>query len=367
MTQVTDGPRDGLIAEYRFAGDARDTSGGAHHGVVHGAALTTDRFGRANHAYRFDGVDDYIEITPPPVLSPDSLSVSVWVCCAPRDMQGWTNCIVAQDDGNDDDQSRRVFQLSVDNGRIVWHRMIGARDPVARRRVRPDRWYHVVAVHDRGENRLYVDGVVQDTVTHALWTHDTQPLHIGRKGTTEPHFFFKGAIDDVLLINRALGDADVDQLLHEGDWTPPVDDAPSEVPLTRDPLSGRWGMDGVAFLDLRYDGDGLIAGEIMHGTPSHMVRIVTGTFRRAVAELTLDGVAPDRCTGEMMPWHIDGTLHDGELAVMATIGDFAGNFVFTRRGSWPRFTRRSVRSLYGAVVFRWRELRYCGALPTGGV
>lgn len=167
-----------------------------------------------------------------------------------------------------------------------------------------------------------------------------------------------------MLFNRALGDADIDQLLHEGSWTPPVDDAPGDAPLTHDPLSGRWGMEGVAFLDLRYDGDRLISGEIMNRTPSHMVRIVTGTFRRAAASLSLDGVAPDRRTGEMVPWHIDGALHDGELAVMATIGDFAGNFVFTRRGSWPRFTRRSVRSLYGSVAFRWRELRHHGAPPS---
>ena len=57
--------RDGLAAEYGFAGSADDTSGRGRHGVVHGAALTADRFGRQDHAYQFDGVDDYIEIAPP--------------------------------------------------------------------------------------------------------------------------------------------------------------------------------------------------------------------------------------------------------------------------------------------------------------
>jgi hypothetical protein len=30
----------------------------------------------------------------------------------PHDFDGWTNCIVTQDDGNDDDPAQRVFQVS---------------------------------------------------------------------------------------------------------------------------------------------------------------------------------------------------------------------------------------------------------------
>ena len=59
----------GPIAAYHFAGDATDSSGSGHHGVVHGATLTPDRFGVRDHAYQFDGIDDYIEITPPPRIT----------------------------------------------------------------------------------------------------------------------------------------------------------------------------------------------------------------------------------------------------------------------------------------------------------
>ena len=71
--------RDGLIAEYLFDGSAADTSGSGHHGVVAGAVLTTDRFGRPNNAYQFDGVDDAITVDPPPQVRGRALSVSVWV------------------------------------------------------------------------------------------------------------------------------------------------------------------------------------------------------------------------------------------------------------------------------------------------
>ena len=52
----------GLIAYYPFNGNANDESGNGNNGSVHGATLTTDRFGNINSAYSFDG---FQEITAP--------------------------------------------------------------------------------------------------------------------------------------------------------------------------------------------------------------------------------------------------------------------------------------------------------------
>src|SRR5688572_4415374 len=95
---------DGLIAEFKFTGNANDTGPDGHHGVVSGATLTSDRFGNANSAFHFDGVNDYITIDPPPSINNSGMSLSIWVRYELRDMDGWTNCIIAQDDGDDDDQ-----------------------------------------------------------------------------------------------------------------------------------------------------------------------------------------------------------------------------------------------------------------------
>ena len=53
---------NGLVAWYPFDGNASDMSGNGNHGTVHGATLGIDRNGRANRAYSFDGVNDYIEL-----------------------------------------------------------------------------------------------------------------------------------------------------------------------------------------------------------------------------------------------------------------------------------------------------------------
>ena len=49
-------PRGGLVAHYRLASDARDSSGGGNHGIAHG--VTFD----AKLGATFDGIDDYIEV-----------------------------------------------------------------------------------------------------------------------------------------------------------------------------------------------------------------------------------------------------------------------------------------------------------------
>jgi len=51
-----------LVVEYHFSGNANDTSGNGHDGTVFGATLTTDRFGNANSAYSFDGINDYVNV-----------------------------------------------------------------------------------------------------------------------------------------------------------------------------------------------------------------------------------------------------------------------------------------------------------------
>jgi hypothetical protein len=72
--------KDGLVACYPFDGNAKDGSGNGNDGTVHGASLTEDRFGNADSAYKFDGIDDYIEIPKGHKLNiTGPLTLSAWV------------------------------------------------------------------------------------------------------------------------------------------------------------------------------------------------------------------------------------------------------------------------------------------------
>src|SRR6185436_17064177 len=182
---------------------------------------------------------------------------------------------------------------------IVWHRMVDARDPMCRRRVRFGTWYHLVGVVDNDEHRLYLDGVLQDAARHRFWTHATQPLHIGRKGTDERYFFFKGAIDDVRIYDRALAPAEIEALFHEGGFE-------KRAPALSEDVSGRWGQDGVVFLDLAADAAGRVSGKIMAGRPDNMADVASGMYDRKSGKLRLEGVARHPDSGAPVDFVLDG-------------------------------------------------------------
>ena len=71
-------PTNGLVGWWPFNGNANDESGNGNNGTVNGATLTTDRFGIANMAYSFDGVDDYIQTNYLGIPGSNSRSFSLW-------------------------------------------------------------------------------------------------------------------------------------------------------------------------------------------------------------------------------------------------------------------------------------------------
>jgi len=50
-------PTNGLVAYYLFNSNANDGTVNANNGTVYGATLTTNRFGVANSAYKFNGTN----------------------------------------------------------------------------------------------------------------------------------------------------------------------------------------------------------------------------------------------------------------------------------------------------------------------
>src|SRR5215471_8130342 len=70
----------GLLAYYPFTGNANDASGNNNNPVFNNATLTSDRFGNANNAYSFNGIDNCIRIPNSPSLNPSNqISICVWV------------------------------------------------------------------------------------------------------------------------------------------------------------------------------------------------------------------------------------------------------------------------------------------------
>src|ERR1700733_13474149 len=68
---------NGLVAYYPFNGNAIDASGNGNNGTNYGATLITDRFGKTNAAYSFNG-SNWIDIGPV-VSRYDTMSLTAWI------------------------------------------------------------------------------------------------------------------------------------------------------------------------------------------------------------------------------------------------------------------------------------------------
>jgi hypothetical protein len=74
------GLSSGLVAHYPFNGNANDVSGNGNNGVVNGATLSVDRYGKANSAYGFKGhgSNNHIKVPNSNTLKFKEMSVSIW-------------------------------------------------------------------------------------------------------------------------------------------------------------------------------------------------------------------------------------------------------------------------------------------------
>ncbi len=147
-------PVTGLAAYYPFSGNANDFSGNGHHGIVYGATLTDDRYGRANNAYQFNGAGDYIRVPYSNTLSfPHDLSVAAWIKTT-DDAGGIAHEHNGGSDGN------FVLGLS-QGGRLRFGRSAavvgGLYDSDF---VNDGRWHFVVGLYDNTNHsvKYYIDG-----------------------------------------------------------------------------------------------------------------------------------------------------------------------------------------------------------------
>ncbi|MES2774934.1 MAG: LamG-like jellyroll fold domain-containing protein [Bacteroidota bacterium] len=204
------------VAWYPFTGNANDASGNALNGTVNGAALTTDRFGVANSAYSFDGINDVISIPHNALLNGSSYSISVWYKYnGPGAAAGKAYWSLVSKNNNGTGYFS-PYQLMINDSRRLAGRIGGGTlaqnidwsttDSIN------NQWHHVVYVFDNNKDSIFVyqDGVETLRDYFPFNAHiNTDPVTIG---VWNPYAnFFSGIIDEVKIYNTALTSAQAKQ------------------------------------------------------------------------------------------------------------------------------------------------------------
>jgi hypothetical protein len=210
---------DGLVTYYPFDGDANDLSGNGNDGAVVGATLTADRFGVADSAYSFDGVNDYI------VASADVLPT------AERTVAFWFNAdslisrpiILGYGGGSCGTSWYMGVNVSgLGTYHLSSHCNVNTLNSPPYQEEPIGEWKHFAITTSVAGTTMFVDGTEIASNTNFVTNTNVAGRDLAIGVATSPSGFapytdvnvgyFDGAIDDVRIYNRALSANEVEQL-----------------------------------------------------------------------------------------------------------------------------------------------------------
>lgn len=214
----------GLVAYYNFnAGTLKDSSGKGNHIIFNNAMKTTDRLGRTDNAYLFDGTSSYMRVANSTSLNPTN-EITLAAIVKPTGFytgQCYGNQILGKVDYGDYQKGvywLRFSHLSMDcgNGSDIETQLfygvygdntsnLAPGASAGDHRVTKDQWYKIVYTYKDGVNNFYVDGKLVNTVIEAgAFTPSAFDLFIGKCNSAQHPYWFKGGIDEVRIYERAL-------------------------------------------------------------------------------------------------------------------------------------------------------------------
>lgn len=203
----------GLFANYKFDGNANDFSGKGNNGAINGGAtFTTDRFGQANKALNFDGIDDYVSVLNNPSLSGfNEITMSAWLNHS--QLSGTLGSIIAkwyQETGKD------TYITSVTSNKVygTTNNILSGQPLESTNPVPQNTWFQLTFTHDSSGDKLFVNGqILAANALSGNVIYSIPNLLIGTDSNLGTLWrFYKGKMDDVRLYNRALSPLEVIQL-----------------------------------------------------------------------------------------------------------------------------------------------------------
>ena len=201
----------GMVAYFPFNGNARNMIDDAMPANVDGAILSTDRFGRKNSAYSFDGVEAYIQVEVGNMpASQSTQSFSWWYLV--DEIQTYShefgagNMIVLVDSGSG---IGIQFGFRGDGyntlGLDTWNWGGGTLLEVAPPAVKD--WHHCVYTYDGATHRFYLDG--NEIASSHVEPQKGTPKQLMLGNYPSGDQFYKGKLDDLRIYNRVLNPAEI--------------------------------------------------------------------------------------------------------------------------------------------------------------
>ena len=216
-------PTNGLVGWWPFNGNANGLSINANNGTVNGASLTADRYGNANKAYSFDGINNYIEAQSNSSLQLSAAySIGLWFKANifNNGPYGYTIISKIQSSGWYGGYETMIGETNSIGG-VNHTGNINGNFQLPYSGLSSGNWYSVIVTFDGTQLKLFVNGNLVNTLNQSgtLQTGN-DPLRFGRRGGGGIYDqWFNGTIDDIGIWSRALTPCEVKKLYTSGSFS----------------------------------------------------------------------------------------------------------------------------------------------------
>ena len=206
-----------LIADYQASGNGNDATAYSNHATVDGAQLTNDRFGRANQAFAFNGIDQSLVAANSPQLNSPNTTISFWI--NPKSFPPSGEVYLLSHGGY---QERLKISMPGHGKPVFTTHSNGmcCSDLDSGTPLTIGTWTHVVMVHDGSKDIIYFNGVrVNEKNAAGPLDVTTKPLGIGFD-PIDNNYFFNGSLDEIQIYKVALTDAEIAALYAQQNQAP---------------------------------------------------------------------------------------------------------------------------------------------------
>lgn len=224
-----------LIAKYYFnSGTITDDYINGYNGKsCVGATLVADRFGNPGAAWYLNGTQNsYINLGTHAALKPTTLSVSMWIKITAPSFSGsgysYNPILLTKTQTGPNCWESYCFYYDMNTNKIatactklpctqpsIWTPNV----------VTSGTWHHLVFTWDNTTIKLYLDAVLQGTVSKGFSQVylSTDSVMVGNSANTANNRFFNGTVDDMRFYNCVIDQTKVTSLYNEPNWFVPTD------------------------------------------------------------------------------------------------------------------------------------------------